>query len=157
MNTIMVQICDRQWTLQALHLACAIARNQQSDVTLVRMIPVQQMTWVGTDLANIPMSRDEQKLVDELQLTAEDYGIKISIRDMQYFTLLEALVEMAESLESKAIFATLPDTSLPYWRRFQMWRLQHQLNRRNCQLYTLEPATADDAKSPSVTVQPAHG
>ncbi len=155
MNTIMVQLRDRQWTLQALHLASAMARNQEAVVVLVRMVPVQQMTWVGTDLANIPMSKAEHQLVDELQATAEDYGVKISLRDMQYFTLKEALVESAELLESKVVFATLPASSLPYWRRFQMWSLQRHLQYRECQLYTLEPAADRDTKTSSVTIQPS--
>lgn len=155
MNTIMVQLRDRQWTLQALHLACAMARNQQSDVTLVRMVPVQYMTWVGTDLANVPMSSDEHQLVDELVATAEDYGVRICIQNMQYFTLTEALVEVAATLESKTVFATLPATSLPYWQRFQLWNLQRQLNRRDCQLHTLEQLATSVTPTPSVTIQPA--
>ena len=155
MNTIMVQICDLEWTHQAVHLACAMARNQEAEVALVRMVPVQQMTWVGTDLARIPMSQEEHQLVDELQATAEDYGVKLSLRDMQYFTLKEALVEIAEALASTVIFATLPVSSLPYWRQFQMWSLQRQLNRRGCHLFTLEQTEGQDVKPSSVTVQPS--
>ncbi|MBZ0317550.1 MAG: hypothetical protein K8L91_14105 [Anaerolineae bacterium] len=155
MNTITVQLRDRQWTLQALHLACAMAHTQQSDVTLVRMVPVQHMTWVGTDLANVPMSSNEHQLVDELVATAEDYGVSLCIQNMQYFMLAEALVEVAASLESKTVFATLPAASLPYWRRFQLWNLQRQLNRRNCQLYTLEQSATSVTQTPSVTIQPS--
>ncbi|MCQ3930515.1 MAG: hypothetical protein DPW16_08635 [Chloroflexi bacterium] len=155
MNTIMVQLRDRQWTLQALHLACAMAHTQQSDVTLVRMVPVQHMTWIGTDLANVPMSSNEHQLVDELVATAEDYGVRLCVQNMQYFTLAEALVEVAASLESKTVFATLPTASLPYWRRFQLWNLQRQLNRRNCELYTLEQSATSVAQTPSVMIQPS--
>ena len=47
--TIMVQIADRAWTLDALHCACQMARRSAAVIALVSMIPVQHTGWLGTE------------------------------------------------------------------------------------------------------------
>jgi nucleotide-binding universal stress UspA family protein len=40
MPIIMVQIADRKWTLEALHRACALARDVNAEIVLLTMLPV---------------------------------------------------------------------------------------------------------------------
>jgi hypothetical protein len=140
------------WTLQALHLACAMARNTGVDVTLMRMIPVQHYGWLGTEMGNqIPTAQDF-RLLNEYEKTAETYGVELTVVPMQYVSLKEAIVQAAHHLEAKAVFATLPQSSVAYWRKFQMWDLQRQLGARQFPLYSLEPHYSAEGRVASVAI-----
>jgi len=143
------------WTMQALHLACAMARNQRTNVTLVRMIPVQHIAWLGTEFANTPPTPQEHQCLRSYDATAEDYGVQLSIQSMQYVTLTDALVEAATYLEALAVFANIPPMSFPYWRKFQVWNLQRRMTSAHRMLYTLDQPASGTSWVPSVSV-PAH-
>src|SRR5215813_11249470 len=115
MTTTMVHMADHRWTSEALHLACALARNNQAEVALVRMMPVQHIAWLGTDFGNTPVTSQEYERLQEYQATAEDYGVDLSVQSMQYITLPEALVEAADHLGASVVFASLPKSHFPYW------------------------------------------
>jgi hypothetical protein len=57
----------------------------------------------------------------------KDYDVPYSIKMMQYLTLIDALVQLAESLPAQVVFAQLPDSRIPYWHRFQTMMLRHRL------------------------------
>jgi hypothetical protein len=59
-TVIMLQIADRTWTLEALHCVCAIARKMSAKIPLVKMIPVQHIRWLGTELGNMNFSEEDQ-------------------------------------------------------------------------------------------------
>jgi hypothetical protein len=155
MKTIMVQMADRKWTMQALHLACALARNNHAEVVLLRLTPVKNLGLLGSELANVPPSDDEYEDLGRFGQTAEDYGVPMRVQPMQYTTLIDAIDQAAEFLGAQAVFAKLPQNAIPYWRKFQVWSLSRSLASRCCQLYTLDEPTTDVEWTPSVTVKAA--
>src|SRR5947208_3225386 len=107
-QSIMVQITDRRWTLAAMHLACALARPAGAEVALVKMVPVQHVGWLGTDLGNLRLTPADRKDMSEYESITEDYGVQSSRHFYQYVTLPGALVDAAEYVNAQVVFATLP-------------------------------------------------
>jgi len=155
MKTIMVYMADHTWTSQALHLACAVARNTGTDITLVRTMPVQHVSWLGTELGEMPLTPGDYQALREYQATAEDYGVNFCVQSMQCISLADALVEAADQLDAAMVFATLPEYSLSYWRKFQLWTLHRRLAAHQRQLHTLEQPLNVAAWTPSITVPAA--
>src|SRR5262245_49691972 len=104
MYTILVQKADDNWTMQALHLACAMARNTGAEVALLRLMQVQHLSYLGTPFGNNPPTHQEQNRLKEYALTAEDYGVELTLHSMQCTTLLDAVVEAAEYLDARVVF-----------------------------------------------------
>jgi len=155
MNTILLQMSDAAWTLQALHLACAMARTQGGEIVLVRFISVPHPSYLGSAFGDVPPSGDECQMLKECAATAEDYGVELSIRSMQCINTLDALVDAAEQLDADAIFAHIPKNRVPYWQAFQLWNMRRRLARAFRELFTLDnalPSQSDEEYTPSVTV-----
>lgn len=151
----MVQMARHEWTSQALHLACAMARNQRISVSMIRMLPVQHAAWLGTELADPLLTHQEYQQVREYQRAAETYDVQWSLQSMQYITLGDALVEAATHLDAIAVFAALPQSKIPYLRKFQIWNLQHKMAAGHRMLYTLDQPNKSATWAPSITM-PAH-
>src|SRR5258708_11551104 len=109
-NMIMVQIADRTWTLGALHHACTLARGTNSEITLVKMLPVQHMNWLGTEFGNLHLTEQDRHDLGDFQATVEDYGVPYAALTFQYFSLPEALSDAADHIDAQALFATLPNS-----------------------------------------------
>jgi hypothetical protein len=141
MNTFLVQMADRGWTEEALHVACAMAHSSnRSDATVVllQMIKTEHYAWLGTDYGYEPCSPDESNLVWTYKAIAEKYGVELCIQPMQSIDYVDTLVQAADALEADAVFADVPASHIPLWRRFQTWDLRRQLQHNQRVLYTLE-------------------
>jgi hypothetical protein len=154
MQSIMVQVTERQWTLAAMHLACALARQAGLEVALVKMVPVQHVGWLGTELGNLSLTPQDRKDMRDYQMITEDYGVQSSNHYFQYVTLSDAIVDAAAYVEAQVVFATLPASVIPYWRRFQLWWLHQSLARQHRSFYTLEQPVDAAIWTPSVLVRP---
>lgn len=126
----MVQVADRAWTLEALHCACLMARQMSATVAIVKMIPVQHPGWLGTEWGNMYFTEQDKRDLDDYQATVEDYGITCNLVPFQYMTLADATGDAAEQLEASVIFAKLPPTLLPFWRKVLVWGLKRRLSRQ---------------------------
>jgi len=154
MTTMMVQIADRTWTMQAMHLACAMARNTGSSVILLYLMPIKNPGLLGSELGITPPTPAQYADFDEYALIAEDYGVEIGLQPMQYESLCEALAQAVELLKPLALFARVPESIIPLWCRFQLWTLQRQLTAQNCRLYTLDqPGRPEEESVPAVHVK----
>jgi hypothetical protein len=134
MKTIMVQMSGEQWTMEAMHLASAVARNLNGRIVLLRLVLANNPGLLGWGIA--PPSAEEQRQVAEYAAVAEDYGVEFWVQPMQFITLADALAQAAALNEVSILFAHIPQSPLPLWRRFQLWSLKRQLG--NCRLYTLD-------------------
>src|SRR5436305_12329422 len=103
---IMVQIADRQWTMVAMHLAAALARNTGTELILVKMAPVQHLGWLGTEFGSPTLSRQDCEEIRDYEATAEDYGVPLSKQVFQYVFLPEALSDAADYFGVGIVFAT---------------------------------------------------
>jgi hypothetical protein len=157
-QSIMVQIADRQWTLEALHRACPLALEKHASITLMKMLPVQHLSWLGTEFGAMSFTDRDRALMRDYEATIEDYGVPFSSDTFQYATLADAIVQAADYVEADIVFATLPNSIIPYWRRFQLWRLRKSLARHGLELIELDQRSPGrpDTMIASWPV-PAHG
>lgn len=151
-STIMVQLANRAWTLEALHCAGTLARGNQAQVALMQMLPVQHLAMLGTEFGYMDYTAEAHAELREYAATIEDYGVPYSLHTFQYATLPEALVDAADYVDAETVFATLPHYLLPYWRAFQLKRLAVNLANHQRQLFTLQHADGSQAAYP----RPAH-
>lgn len=145
MKTILVQMADENWTLAAVNDACNLARKMDAAITLLRLMPVQHLSYLGTDFGiSAPTTRQYQNM-REYAAIAELYGVEMVIRDMQVVSALEAVADAADQLDADVVFAYVPKSHIPYWRKFQIRQLAHSLKSHHRQLFTLD--------KPAVTAQ----
>lgn len=156
MNTILVQMSEKVWTMQALHLACALARNSSATLVLARLVEVQHYAHLGTPFGDNVPTPQEYDDIQEYAATAEDYGIEFSFRVMQCANRLEALADAADYLDSEVVFAHIPRSRIPYWQDIQTWLLKRRLAAGHRQLFTLARPSQQETYAPSITVEPAH-
>lgn len=134
MKTIMVQMADKQWTMEAMHLASAVARNTDARIVLLRLALANNPGLLGWGM--MAPTAEERRQMEEYASIAEDYGVEFDVQPMQFVTLVDALAQAARQRQAAALFAHIPHSSIPYWRRFRLWSLKRQLG--DCRLYTLE-------------------
>ena len=157
MNTILVQMADKAWTTQALHMACALARNQGAEVVLLRLMQVQHISYLGSDFGDVPFTHEEYEELQEFNATAEDYGVTLTLEQIQCIAPLDVIVDAAGALHAEMAFIHVPERRIPYLRQFQIWRLERQIAAAGVQqMFTLDkPSSSEHA--PTITVKPAHG
>ncbi|KAB2867571.1 MAG: hypothetical protein F9K46_00020 [Anaerolineae bacterium] len=129
----MVQISDYEWTLDALHCACLLARNTGTPIVLVEMIPVQHPTLLGTDFGYMNFSHQDEASLRDYQATIEDYGLEFTTLLFQYMDLPSGIAQAAEHVHAQIVFAHIPDSIIPLWSKFQRWLLNRQLTHQHRQ------------------------
>ncbi len=155
MNTIMVQAAKKRWTLQAMHLACAMARNTHAKVVLLHLLPVNNVLLLGSPLGMEPTTMEERQAVKEYTSVAEDYGVELELIPFQYESLVDAVAQAAEEVDASVVFARLPEGGFQLWRRYQAWSLQRQLQSQKRQLCTMVEPTRQGEHVPAVRLNPA--
>ena len=88
MKTIMVQMSDKQWIMEAMHLASALARNIDGKIVLLRLVLATNPGLLGWG-ANLPTA-EEQRQLYEYAAVAEDYGVEFRVQPMHYISSTEA-------------------------------------------------------------------
>jgi hypothetical protein len=153
MKTILVQMSDRRWTMPALHLACALARDTDADIILLRLMHVEHAAYLGTQFGYHTPTPQERDDIAEYKATAEDYGTLLTIQLMQCLSPLEGLVDAANQLDADAVFAYVPKSWIPYWQTLQKWILQHRLSTANRQIFMLDQPDPNKGRLPTITVR----
>jgi len=103
---ILVQLADYRWTLEATHTACQIARSTRAEIVFVKLVPVQHIGWLGTDLGYRAFTTSDYANLQEYASIAEDYGVANIVQAFQYATLVEGIVQTAEYFDAQLVFAT---------------------------------------------------
>lgn len=132
--TIMVQIADRAWTLDAVHAACRMGRRSPAVIALISMIPVQHTGWLGTEWGYMDFSKAAKHDLEDYQDTVLDYGLNYRMVQGQYVDFVDGLADAAEQLNAQIVFARFPNTLIPAWRRLQMWLLRCRFSKQQRQL-----------------------
>jgi hypothetical protein len=152
-NTIIVQVADRRWTMRAMHLACDMARNTRSKVVLLHLLRVSNPRLLGSLVGWTPPTPEERQAIRDYKPVAEDYGIEIDVQPMQYESLVDALVQAAEELDASVVFARLPEHRFRLLHQYQTWSLQRQLERQKRQLCLIEEKLQTAAGVPAVRLK----
>lgn len=153
MGTILVQISDRKWTTQAMHFACAMARNTYSQLVLLHLIKVRSPYLLGTEIGVIPPTSGELEDIDEYETIAEDYGLEVVLQPMQYVSFPDALTQAAEYTHAAVLFTHVPESVFPFWHQLRLWNLRRQLTSQGCQLYTLDEPVQTEEWVPAVRLK----
>jgi hypothetical protein len=156
MYTILVQMGEEKWTMEAMHLACALARSAWGSgarVALLRLMEVQQLSYLGTSFGEVPPDEAEFRRLKEYNATAEDYGVVFAVHSMQCVSRLDAVVQAADELDAVVVFARVGPSRFAFWQRFQVWNLQRRFRRKQCQLFTLDQPVGSLEWMPSITVR----
>jgi hypothetical protein len=136
-----------------MHLASALVRNEGGEVALLRLLPVQHLSFLGTSLGDVSPTGQEYEDLKQYAATAEDYGVDMTVYTMQCYAPLEAVAQAANQLDAQVVFASVPPSHIPYWHRFQTWKLARRLNHR--QVFTLDQPAEFHNWVPSITVSDA--
>jgi hypothetical protein len=136
MQTIIVQMSDKRWTMEAMHLASALARNIDGRVVLLRLVLANNPGLLGWEFGLVPATAKEQRQIEDYAAIAEDYGVEFSIKRMQYISLAGALAQAVELLNADVLFAHIAESGVAVLRRLRLWNLRRQLHR--CRLLTLD-------------------
>lgn len=149
---IILQVSDRQWTMQAVHLACAMARNTGSNLLLLQLRRVTNVGLLGTGIGvEAPSVRDEEDL-KEYEAVAEDYGVPVVVQPMEYESLIDAVVQAVAILEATTLFMHLPEHRFTFWRQLQVRHLQHRLNALHCRLYLCDQSAQREPWMPAISL-----
>lgn len=139
MDKIMVCLSkDKQWTAKAVQLACGLAKDIQAEIVLVKMIPVDHLSWLNSEAGYAHLQEDDFMEAACFGRICTDDGVAVSFLPFQYYTLADAIVDAADYLNAGAVFATLPPSLVKPWHRFQMKSLEHHLNAHRHSLYALD-------------------
>lgn len=147
---IVVQISDRQWTMQAVHLACAMARNTESTLVLLQLWPVTNAGLLGTGIGVDTASARNALEFEEYETIAEDYGVPLSVQPMECESPIEASVQAATQLQASALFIHIPERRIAFWRPFQVRHIERRLAAFQCRLYLCDRPDQNASWLPSV-------
>jgi hypothetical protein len=153
MKSVMVQWRDdNQWTLQALHLACAVARSDGTNVVLVRFDPVQHTGWLGSQLPEREHTIQELDELQQYRAVAAEYNVPLTSTIFYYATFTDAIVQAAAYVKAQAVFVVLPPTVFPLWRKWLNWLVGARLSDLDCEYYNLEQVKDSADWTPSVLI-----
>lgn len=151
---VAVILGEQDWTAKAIHLACALAHSSQSEVVLVKLIPVQHPLMLGEGEGYLNFTRQEQKKCREWLAIAQNYGAPCSLCVYQYASYVGGVVGAAAGLDAATVLAQPLKSLLPLWSRFQQWRLREALAEEGRSLQTLEPAKPEANQLPYINLIP---
>lgn len=154
---LMVILGDRSWTLQAMHLACAMARDSGGMVYAVKMVRVNNPVLLGDSAGYVNYSTQDRHALQDCEHTAQAYAIPFRPHVCIYANYAAGLATAAEQLDAAVLFVPPSLGRLVLWNRYQRWRLHHIIGRP---IYGL--ATPDDQPvlvlgTSGVTTEPDDG
>jgi len=151
-SRLLIVMGDRTWTLAALHLACAMSRRNQTEVVLLKMVPVRHPLSLGTDASLLNFTPEDAKALSDMAATAEDYSVALDVQLYPYANW-HAVVGAAEQLGATAVIIHIPPSPIPYWSSLRRWLLRRRLARQQQLLFTLDDLSPSLTWTPSITLQ----
>lgn len=148
-QSLMLVLGPQQWTQQAMHLACAVARDRGTTVEVVKMVAVRHPLLLGDDAGLLAYDQESRHLLQECATTAEDYGVRFHLHVFAYANYINGLASAAEQIDAAMIFVPTFDRPAAIWNRWLLWRLERAA-KRPC--YSL--ATPSD-QPPQLLAEPA--
>lgn len=150
---LLIIMGDKAWTFAALHLACAMSRRGDTEVLLLKMIPVRHPALLGTEAGLLDFAAKDTLILDEMVATAEDYGVSVNVQLFQYANYWPGIVDAAAQLGVTAVIAHIPPSSFPYWQEFRQRWLRLRLGRQQQLFFPLDDLKPSLVWTPSITLQ----
>jgi len=152
MKPVIVVISEFSWTVKAMHLACAFARNTQSPLLILDFRMTKNVGLLGMGIGYNPPTVQEYAELKDYLMIAEDYGVISTLQPVEYESFSDALVQMVEWFEPQTIFANMPKSVIPFFAQIQLRAVRRQLNHLNCNLYTLDETAYQEKLLPQMGV-----
>lgn len=150
---LMIIMGDKAWTLAALHLACAVSRRGETELLLIKMVPVRHPALLGTEAGFVDFAAKDGLALAEMGATAEDYGVSVNVHLFQYANYWPGIVDAAAQLGATAVIARIPPSSFPYWQELRLRWLRLQLGRQHQIFFPLDDLQPSLVWTPSLTLQ----
>lgn len=154
--TIIVILGEPEWTQRALHLSAALAREWRAAVTLVNLLPVAHLEYLGAGVGETLLPYQDICRLQACAATVERYGVPADVRLFQYTDYVGGVLSAAELLGAAAVFAPAPTGRLPGLARLRLWWLRrglgvplYMLSGHDAPLILALPATPDEAATGS--------
>lgn len=152
-SRLLIVMGDRAWTLAALHLACAMSRRSQTEIVLLKMVPVRHPLLLGTEASLVNFTPDDAEALSDIAATAEDYGVALDVQLYPYVNYWHAVASAAEQLGVTAVIIHISHSPIPFWGNLRRWLLHRQLARQRQLLFTLDDLAPSLTWTPSITLQ----
>jgi hypothetical protein len=154
-SRVLVVLGELEWTLRAIHLACAVVRSSGGQVVLLQMVPVRHPSYLGTDLAYLDFTPEQQERVSEYRHLTSTYGVGFSVCVFSYDVYPSSLVDAAEQLGATTVFAGFHRHRIPGWDALEKWWIKRALSHHHRDLCTLEPPDGEEGWIPQLTLVPS--
>lgn len=149
---LMIIMGDKSWTLAVLHLACAKSQRGETEVLLLKMIPVRHPLLLGTEAGFLDFATEDALALEEMVATAEDYGVSLDVQLFQYARYWPGIVDAAAQLQATAVIVRIPPSPIPYLQALHRWWLRRRLAGQQQLLFALEDLKPSPVWTPSITV-----
>lgn len=133
-SIIMVVTGEHAWTMQALHLAAAMAHETGASLLLVERVRVARLEYLGAGLREALLPYDRLTALHAYSAAIRDYGIEVAVAPYEYTDYVGGLISAVEQVAPLAVFAPAPAGWLPFVAAARLWHLRRVLRRP---LYTL--------------------
>ena len=128
-NVILVVTGDHDWTLQAVHLAAAMARETGAAIALIEMVAVNRVDLLGDSLEESPLPYARLEALGEYAAAIDGYGIAVAVATFAYSDYVGGLLSAAEQNDAQAVFAPAPGGSPAFLAAWRGWYLRRALRR----------------------------
>lgn len=138
-SPILVVAGEPGWTMQALHLAAAMARETGGAIILVEMVAVSRIQSLGAEPGETLLPLARMEALRQYADTVDSYGIPLTVTTFQYTDPIGGLLSACEQANAAAVFAPAPGGTLSFVAAARRWYLRRALRRP---LYTLDDGQA---------------
>jgi hypothetical protein len=138
MPTLMVQMDDHKWTLNALHEACGKARTRGAQVVLALMLPQRHVVFGNINVDRYQFTDAEAEELREYNAVAAEYGVPLMTRVFEYDDLEEGISAAADALNAETVYARLPGALLPVTQHSHERHLEEVLEAHHHDLRLLD-------------------
>ncbi len=138
-SPILVVAGEATWTMQALHLAAAMAHETDAAIVLVEIMPVSHIHTLGAEPDELLLPLARMEALRQYADAVESYGIAVTVATFQCADPVGGLLSACEQADAAAVFAPAPGGALPFLAAARLWYLRRALRRP---LFTLNDGQA---------------
>jgi hypothetical protein len=144
---------EPEWTVQALHLACALVGHGRGEVVLAKMTLVGSPLNLGMDNTGRSLSRHDRRSLADYHRLALGYETTLRLASCQYSDRHGGVMSLVRRYRPLTLFVEPAKAGVPGLARWREWWLRRAVERAGCQLETLTQPPDTTNWVPSVSVE----
>lgn len=151
MKTILVQLADTRWTKSAVQAACELARKEDAEVVLAKMLSASFLDWRGMEASEYVFTDAECEDIYAYEEIARKASVPIRSMVFKYDDLAKGLADAANFVHAGEVIAQTPHETLPLGEGLELKYMERLMAARKHQLYTVnQPAAVVSGWHPQV-------